>query len=177
MVSGCSVRIEIDSIVGSKGVFAHVYSPGELGFEDDRVSLSGPPEVSGQLVLKGKRVFLQGRLVAPAHVNCDRCLRVVDLAIESQFRLEYVTRIEYESSQAVELEDEDMTVSVFDGEAIDIDELVREQVFLAIPERNLCREDCKGICPSCGIDRNMKECGCESAESDPRWAALKNLQL
>ena len=160
MVSGCSVRIEIDSIVGSKGVFAHVYSPGELGFEDDRVSLSGPPEVSGQLVLKGKRVFLQGRLVAPAHVNCDRCLRVVDLPVES-----------------VELEDEDMTVSVFDGEAIDIDELVREQVFLAIPERNLCREDCKGICPSCGIDRNMKECGCESAESDPRWAALKNLQL
>lgn len=177
MVTGCSVQIEIDSIVGSRGALAHVYAPGELIFEDDRVRLCGPPEVSGQLVLRGKRVLLQGRLVAQAEVDCDRCLRVVDLAVESQFSLQYLTRVEYESSQAVELEDEDMTVSVFDGEVIDIDELVREQVLLAIPERNLCREDCKGLCPTCGIDRNLSDCGCESAELDPRWAALKNLRL
>lgn len=171
------MRLELDSIVGSKGIFAHVYAPGELDFSDDRVRLGGSPEVSGQLVLKGKRVLLQGRLAVQTQVDCDRCLRLMDLAVESQFNLQYVTRIEYESSQAVELEDEEMTVSVFDGEAIDIDELVREQVFLAIPERTLCREDCQGLCPNCGADRNLKECGCESAEIDPRWAALKNLRL
>ena len=63
------------------------------------------------------------------------------------------------------------------NETIDIDELVREQVLLAVPERSLCQEDCKGLCPTCGADRNLKECGCESVEADPRWAALKNLRF
>ena len=171
------MRIELDSLARSKGAFAHVYAPEELDLNDDRVRLSGSPEVSGTLVLKGKRLLLYGHLAARAQVDCDRCLRLVEIPVEAQFSLQYVTRLEYESSQAVELEEEDLTVSVFDGEGIDIDDLVREQVLLAVPERTLCREDCKGLCPTCGADRNLKPCGCESAETDPRWAALKNLRL
>ena len=101
----------------------------------------------------------------------------MDVPVDAQFKLQYLTRLEYDSIQAVELEEEDLTFSVFDGEVIDIDELVREQVILAIPVRVLCREDCRGLCPTCGADRNFKECGCESAETDPRWAALKNLRF
>jgi len=171
------VRIELDSLKGSKGAFAYVYAPGELDLNDDRVHLRGSPEINGQLVLKGKRLLLNGGLAARAEVDCDRCLRSVDLAVETQFSLQYVTPLEYQLSQAVELEDEDMTVSVFDGEAIDIDEVVREQVLLTVPERTLCQEDCKGLCPACGTDRNLKECGCESADTDPRWAALKKLRF
>jgi uncharacterized protein len=52
---------------------------------------------------------------------------------------------------------------------------VNEQILLAVPARMLCREDCKGICPDCGIDRNTGECNCVTNEIDPRWAALKNL--
>jgi uncharacterized protein len=64
---------------------------------------------------------------------------------------------------------------VFDGEALDVDEIVKEQILLAVPTRMLCREDCKGICPQCGVDKNTGECNCETKEIDPRWAALKNL--
>ena len=171
------MRIELDSLAGAKAAFAHVYAPGELEFSDDRVHLSESPEVFGQLVRKGTRLLLQGRLAARGQVDCDRCLRLVDVPVAAQFSLQYVTRVEYESSQAVELEEPDMTVSIFDGEAIDIDEVVREQILLAVPDRTLCREDCKGLCPTCGADRNLKECGCESAELDPRWAALKTLRF
>jgi len=170
------VRIELESLAGSKGAFAHVYAPGELDFSDDRVRLSGGPEVSGTLVLKGKRLLLHGRLAAQTKVDCDRCLRLVDVSVESQFSLQYATELEHQSS-AVELEEDDMTVSLFDGEAIDIDELVREQVLLAVPERILCQEDCHGLCPTCGADRNLKQCGCEGVDTDPRWAALKNLRF
>jgi len=168
------VRIELDSFIGAKAPIAHVYAPGELQFKDDRVRLKGPAEVSGTLVLKGKRLLLHGRLVARAEVDCDRCLALVEVPVEAQFSLQYVTRLEYESSQAVELDEADMTISVYDGEAIDLDEMVSEQLLLEIPERALCREDCKGLCPTCGADRNIRECTCESAEIDPRWAALKN---
>jgi uncharacterized protein len=68
-----------------------------------------------------------------------------------------------------------MTVSVFDGSAIDVDEIVKEQILLAVPTRMLCREDCKGICPECGADRNTGECNCVTNDIDPRWAALKKL--
>ena len=171
------VRIELESLAGSKGAFKHAYAPGELDFSDERVRLSGAPEVSGTLLLKGKRVLLHGRLAARAEVDCDRCLQPVEVPVDAQFSLQYITRLEYDSSEAVELEETDLTVSVFDSETIDIDELVREQVLLAVPERTLCREDCKGLCPACGADRNLKPCGCESAETDPRWAALKNLRF
>lgn len=171
------MRIELDRLGGTKGAFAHNYAPGELEFSDDRVRLSRHPEVSGTLVLKGKRLLLHGRLTAQAETDCDRCLSVVEVPVEARFSLQYVTRFEYESAPVVELEEEEMTVSVFDGEAIDIDDLVREQVLLAVPERTLCRQDCKGLCPTCGADRNLKQCGCESADTDPRWAALKNFRF
>ena len=58
---------------------------------------------------------------------------------------------------------------------IDIDELVHEEILLAVPDHILCQDDCKGICPGCGADRNAVNCGCASAEVDPRWAGLKEL--
>ena len=171
------MRIELDSLVGSKGAFQHAYAPGELDFNDERVRLSSAPQVSGTLIRKGNRVLVQGRLAANAEVDCDRCLRSVELAVAAQFNLQYMTQAEYEASQTVELEDVDLTVSVFDGEAIDVDELVREQILLAVPQRTLCRLDCKGLCANCGSDRNLQECDCQTAETDPRWTALKNLRV
>ena len=84
-------------------------------------------------------------------------------------------RSEYESSGVAELTEAEMSVSVFDGQAIDVDEMVKEQILLAVPTRMLCREDCKGICPECGTDLNVGECKCVKDDIDPRWAALKNL--
>jgi uncharacterized protein len=102
-------------------------------------------------------------------------LKPVDVPVNAEFRLEYVTPEAYAASSAAELEERDMSLSVFDGDAIDIDELVVEQLLLALPSRILCQEDCKGLCPVCGNNRNLKECSCESAEVDPRWGALKEL--
>jgi uncharacterized protein len=90
--------------------------------------------------------------------------------------LEYIPGSEYESSDVAELTEAEMSVAVFDGEAIDVDEIMKEQILLAVPTRMLCREDCKGICPECGIDKNTGECQCVTDDIDPRWAALKNLK-
>jgi uncharacterized protein len=69
----------------------------------------------------------------------------------------------------------DMDQSLVIGGRIDLREVVREQILLALPEQVLCREDCRGLCAKCGGNRNLINCSCDRDEIDPRWAALKNL--
>ena len=169
------MRIELASLEAGKGAFAHAYAPGELDLDDDRVRLVEAPAISGGIRQKGRRVHVGGRVTARAQVECDRCLKSVDLPIDSEFKLEYVTVEDYRAQQAVELTEEDLDLSVFDGEAIDIDELVTEELLLAVPDQVLCSESCKGMCAVCGVNKNSTECECETQEVDPRWAGLEKL--
>ena len=170
------MRIELENLEGGKREFAHVYNPDDLNPVDERVKLTAPATVNGKIRLAGNEVFVNGHVDTRAQVECDRCLKSIELPVSSDFELEYITGTEYESSEVAELTEAEMSVSVFDGHALDVDEIVKEQILLAVPTRMLCREDCKGICPECGTDRNTGECNCETKEIDPRWAALKNLK-
>ena len=170
------MRIELEKLEGGRGVFAHVYQPDELNPVDERVNLSQTAEVSGSVRETGDGVFVNGHIETLAQLECDRCLKPIELPVSADFALEYITGADYESSSAAALSDEEMSVSVFEGESIDVDEIVREQILLAVPARTLCREECKGICPECGIDLNTGECSCAVDEVDPRWAALKSIK-
>ncbi len=169
------MRIELENLEGSKGDFARVYQPDELNPVDERVSLIAPAAVNGKVRLSGNQVFVNGHIETRAQVECDRCLKVIELPVNVDFKLEYISDSDYESTEEAELSEDDLLVSVFDGEALDVDEIVKEQILLAVPTRMLCQDDCKGICPECGTDRNTGECNCVTNEIDPRWAALKNL--
>jgi DUF177 domain-containing protein len=169
------MRIELVSLEGAKGEFTHAYAPGELFLEDGRLRLLEPPTVSGQIRPEGRRAHVTGRVAARVQVDCDRCLKPVELPVDSKFKLEYVSAEDYQAQQAIELTEDDLDLSVFDGEVIDIDELVTEELLLAVPDHVLCQDNCKGLCPNCGADRNLAECDCKTAEVDPRWAGLKEL--
>jgi len=169
------MRIELENLEGGKGDFAHVYQPDDLNPVDERISLTQPATVSGKVRLAGNEVFVNGHVETRAQVECDRCLQPVEAPVNTEFALEYIPGSEYESGGAAELTEAEMSVSVFDGQAIDVDEIVKEQIVLAVPTRMLCREDCKGICPECGADRNKGDSNCTTGDTDPRWAALKNL--
>ncbi len=69
-----------------------------------------------------------------------------------------------------------LDVFPYDGEVVDLEPLIREHFVLAVPYAPLCKDDCKGLCPQCGIDRNAETCVCEPLP-DPRFAALKGLKL
>ena len=175
------MRIDLEKLEGGRGVFAHVYRPEELATPeqlnpiDERVSLREPVTINGTVRRAGPDVFVDGHIETRVQVECDRCLKPIELPVSADFALEYITGAEYEASSAAALSEDEMAVSVFDGESIDVDEIVKEQILLAVPARTLCREDCKGICPECGIDLNTGQCNCAADEVDPRWAALKNL--
>jgi uncharacterized protein len=170
------MRIELENLEDGKGSFAHTYQTDELDLLDERAVLTLPAEVSGRIRASGPEVHVSGAVETRVNVECDRCLKILEIPVSTSFRLQYITGQEYESSHVAELTSEEMAVAVFDGEAIDVDEIVREQILLALPDRALCREDCKGLCSICGTDLNGGSCNCEASDLDPRWAALKNFK-
>jgi DUF177 domain-containing protein len=171
------MRVELAKLDNNGGNFAHEYTAGEFVLDDDRVVVAGAPRVSGRISRTEHKVVVEGEFAAIAEVECDRCLQPVELPISSDFRLEYVTAETYMSCKTVELAQEDLTLSIFDGEVIDVDDIVREQVLLAIPTQAICQENCKGFCPVCGADRNVTDCNCNATEVDPRWSGLRDLRF
>jgi uncharacterized protein len=169
------MRIEVDQLEGSGRTFAHSYEPEELILDEERARLTEAPQVRGNASRRGEEVRLRGSVTARAEVDCDRCLKSVAVPIETEFDLTYIPASIYVEQETAELQEADLLVSVYEGDAIDVDEIVREQILLALPERALCREECHGLCPVCGTDRNVNGCACEEKEVDPRWAALKDL--
>jgi uncharacterized protein len=169
------MRIELADLEGGRGSFAHAYKPGELDLQDEWIRLLVPPVASGEVRRDGARVKVNGKVVGQLQLECDRCLKMIEFPVTSSFKLEYVTREDYEAQQAIELTEDELDLSVFDGEVIDLDELVREELLLAVPTHLVCQESCKGVCPTCGVDRNTTECQCGRDEVDPRWAGLKKL--
>ena len=174
---GCVMRIELDKVGKHGAAFAHVYQPEELALVEEGVRLVRPPALNGRIDRDGRSVRLKGSITAQAEVDCDRCLQPISVPIAAEFEVSYVPVTDYVAGETPELQEEDLNVSVFDEETIDLDDLAREQVLLAMPSRSLCQEDCKGLCPVCGINKNVQACNCESREVDPRWAALKDLRF
>jgi uncharacterized protein len=76
----------------------------------------------------------------------------------------------------VAISEADTEIGYYQGEGVLLEDALREQVLLATPLKMLCREDCQGLCPQCGRNRNTEPCDCEQHPSDPRWAALNEIK-
>jgi len=123
-------------------------------------------------------VHVRGHLAARLGLQCGRCLEPFPLAVEQELDLFYLAHQadqEEEEEDEVELSDRDMVVAYYDRGRLDLGEMIREQLFLAVPMKRLCREDCRGLCPHCGANRNVTDCACRPEETDPRLAPLKRL--
>lgn len=172
------MRIEVESLTGAGKPFAHTYRPEEVSLdEDEHARLTSRAAVEGTASRKGEEIRLRGTINAEVEVLCDRCLAAVRLPLEVEFDTAFVPQAaEAGRAENVELLTADMGLAAYEGDAVDLDELVREQIMLALPSRRLCREECKGLCPKCGADLNAGECDCERGEIDPRWSALAGLK-
>jgi len=170
------MRIELDKLEELGGKFSRVYGINELSLDDGEVRLIDPAEVHGRIIRKGKEVELSGELTAIIEIPCGRCLQLVRLPIHSEFAERFVPTVSWRAEEQHELHEGDLNLAVFDGEAIDLDDVVREEILLALPGHVLCHEDCKGLCSICGIDGNVSSCQCESKVIDSRWNKLKELR-
>ena len=108
--------------------------------------------------------------------TCSRCLQLFPRTQDLQFDLYYQpwTGISRKVEE-IELRDADMEVGFYDGVQLDLNQVLSEQLVLAIPMKPLCRSDCRGLCPQCGNDLNLQECGCQAQAFSPWQDRLKQV--
>ena len=168
--------IDLTDIEGSTTPFSFSLRASEIDFGLENVEIAGEIIVNGELTQHIAETDVNGKIEADAKIDCIRCLKAVDKHLTFDFDVVYVTPENFAADSEREVEPEDLKTDVFEGDKIDMNEVVREQILLNVPEQVLCSEDCKGLCPQCGADRNLIDCKCDETEIDPRWSALKNLK-
>jgi uncharacterized protein len=123
----------------------------------------------------GKRVTLKGSAEMSSLFACSRCLKEFQLPLRADFEEEYLPAPELNVGEE-EPADEELEPGLYRGDEINIEELIREQMLLAVPMKPLCKPDCLGICPKCGRDLNEAVCGCRQEETDSRLMPLKKIK-
>ena len=125
-----------------------------------------PVHVEGQVRNRAGALELKARLDTVLSLICDRCAK----PFQREKAVEYETLLAFELANG---ESDDIVELSQDGE-LELDELMLEVFLLEMDTKNLCSQDCKGLCPGCGADLNTEQCRCKR-EIDPRWAKLAQL--
>ncbi len=169
------MKISVAQIDEDEGLhFHHLYGEGEPALEIEDARLMGRAELELSANREGARVKLAGSVKATIEYDCDRCLGPQSIKVDQDFDLLYLPPAGSEGEH--ELGERDLLVGFYQGDFIDADDLVREQVVLALPMVKLCAEECRGLCVECGANLNQGECSCSIEQGDPRWEALKRLK-
>jgi uncharacterized protein len=123
-----------------------------------------------------KDLRLRGSLSAGVELQCARCLEQVKQEIQRDFELLYRPLGADAGRDELSVTDAEAEIGYYQGAGILLEDVLREQVLLALPLKVTCVPDCKGLCPQCGKNLNQEQCSCSMAMEDPRWAALKEVR-
>ncbi len=152
------------------------FAAGELDLLDSALRLASPIEVDVVAELAaGDEIRVRGHLAGQMEASCDRCAEFFEVPIESDFELRYEPSGNESTGGERAISPSEAEVGFYQGAGIELADVILEQLLLMLPMRLLCAEDCKGICPDCGQNRNKAVCQCDSARTDPRWDALGKL--
>jgi uncharacterized protein len=160
----------------------HVSELEEQGLRIDDVQALGPvfadpswrlESVALEVEPDGADVFVRGRLTATVPQTCGRCLETFPAHLDAALDVRLVPKPT--GADSVELGADDLDVDFYDNDELDVTRVVENEATLALPMKPLCREDCRGLCPACGANRNVAPCTCDPRPPDPRLAALRDL--
>jgi uncharacterized protein len=115
-------------------------------------------------------------LATSLELMCARCLEPLKQDVRREFDLLYRPVGADAGRDEMSVTDAEAEISYYEGEGLALEDVVREQVLLAVPLKVTCREDCKGLCPHCGQNLNEGKCSCAVEVEEPRWAALKDIR-
>jgi uncharacterized protein len=121
-------------------------------------------------------IRVQGDLSTSLELPCARCLEPVVRDVARTFDLLYRPLGTDAGNEELSVTAVEAEVGYYEGDGLLLEDVLREQVLLAVPLKVTCREDCKGLCPVCGKNRNSELCSCEQQLQDPRWSALKEIR-
>ena len=138
----------------------------ELNLSEEDLAVRGPIFVDGEISNAGDVLLLKAAIHTKVERECARCLKTFVSDVETKI---------LEKFFPVDAENIDDDAFSYEFDVVDITEAVREGLLVAEPLQVLCKEECRGLCPVCGVDRNVESCDCDTDTVDPRLAALKQL--
>src|SRR5918912_4451602 len=156
--------------------FGRTFQPAEVGGDADTYQIVEPVELEFDIHKDKDKFRLVGRVRAELELTCSRCVEPYRFPIDAEFDQRYLPSSAASDQAETEVGDDDLETSYYADDQIDLNQLMREQFYLALPMKPLCREDCKGLCPQCGTNLNANTCDCEPGWVDPRLAALASLR-
>jgi uncharacterized protein len=158
--------------------FVRRFPIGRIPWEERQAIEVDEARIEGQIVPARDGHLLRGRLEAAVRLNCARCLEDYEYPFQASVVRIYVTDpeppVEGESEER-RMQTDEIPLARYDGRRIDLRALAVEQVYLELPLKPVCRDDCRGLCPRCGANRNRVECDCVDEAGDPRLSVLKTI--
>jgi uncharacterized protein len=134
--------------------------------------LPSPAAVDVKFYRSGEELFFAGQFDAAVSGQCVRCLELYEFRLVTPFAFVLIPR-----HGTGDGEDDEIDLGYYEGEEIDLSPQLCERVLVSLPTRPLCADDCRGLCPKCGVNRNREQCGCEEKAGDLRLAVLRDLRL
>ena len=139
--------------------------------------VNAPVQVTLSYYRAGTELFLSGSVNTVATASCARCAEEFGVSNRRNFRYVLAPKSIGAGDDEADLGADAVEFSLYEGDEVDLTPLIREQVLLALAERPLCAEDCRGLCPRCGANLNEGDCGCQTEGGDPRLAALRKIKV
>ncbi|UCF00988.1 MAG: DUF177 domain-containing protein [Deltaproteobacteria bacterium] len=147
------------------------------GEDAGEITLARPINVDLEVVPEAEQIKLNGQLQGAVRLRCSRCVQDYVLKLDEPIDLMLLHPLPADTPEEIGLRPEDLDTGFFDGVTIDVDLIVAEQVFLALPQQPLCQPDCQGLCSSCGADLNREACKCEKRETTSAFDVLRTVKL
>jgi uncharacterized protein len=176
--------IKIKELELRKVVFDESFAPGTIDLGSD-VAPKAPVQAAGRAELiretRGARevvedIRLVGNLSTKVEMRCARCLEPVQCTVDESFDLLYRPQGVDRRGDEVSISRAETEIGYYQGEGLLLEDVLKEQILLALPVKQVCNAECKGLCPQCGRNLNVESCDCVATMSDPRWAALEDIR-
>ncbi len=158
--------------------FDTTFAPGEIPFLEQNLKQTGPITAKGTAELLHNtlgEIRVRGEVTGTIETECDRCLETAWFSITSSFDLYYLPAETAPASEEVRIDEGEAEIAFYEGEGVELEDVLRDHILLTLPMQKICSETCKGICPQCGQNLNKGTCDCRLELVDERWSALKNL--
>lgn len=146
----------------------------EAGFISTVKAVS-PCLLSIKIIKSRSEVCINGHIRCTVELQCSRCLNAFEYEIDSPLNIVFRPDSELDKEGCYELQKDELDIAFYRDNTLDIDDITNEQLALNIPMKPLCGDECKGICPACGVDLNIMHCKCRDSNIDERLKILERI--
>jgi uncharacterized protein len=159
--------------------FDETFQPGQIDFSGEDLEQASPIRATGSAEMvqhSDGEVRIQAKYTVEMSAQCDRCLGRAKFPLDAGFDLYYRPMSFIAKEEEVEIDEGETEIGFYEGGGLELGDILKEQILLALPMQRVCAETCLGMCPVCGRNRNETNCDCQiPREADERWGALRKL--